>query len=79
MSLLSNIRYGLIDPDTPKSAMSKTSIDGRQLNLVVRTIIKALIGSQAYVSSSPMSSINLVGRSTLEMMPISQLSICGME
>ncbi|KAH0544812.1 hypothetical protein FGG08_001041 [Glutinoglossum americanum] len=32
--LLKNIRKGLIDPDTPQSAMSKKSIDGSTLNLV---------------------------------------------
>ncbi|KAL3422415.1 hypothetical protein PVAG01_06571 [Phlyctema vagabunda] len=34
MPLLSNIRQGLIDPDTPSSVKSKTSNDGTKLNLV---------------------------------------------
>lgn len=33
--LLNNIRRGLIDPDTPKSAMTKKGADGRDLKLVV--------------------------------------------
>jgi beta-glucanase (GH16 family) len=32
--LLSNIRQGLIDPDTPKSAMSRTSYTGKKQKLV---------------------------------------------
>ena len=34
MALLKNIRTGLIDPDTPKSAMTKTAPDGSKLKLV---------------------------------------------
>lgn len=34
--LLKNIRTGLIDPDTPKSAMKKKSASGKDLELVVR-------------------------------------------
>lgn len=33
--LLKNIRTGLIDPDTPSSAMTKKSVDGTTLKLVV--------------------------------------------
>ena len=33
--LLNNVRRGLIDPDTPSSAMTKTSVDGTTLQLVV--------------------------------------------
>lgn len=33
--LLSNIRTGLIDPDTPESAHSKKSVDGKEWKLVV--------------------------------------------
>lgn len=36
--LLSNMRKGLIDPDTPQSAMSKTAADGTELKLVVSTL-----------------------------------------
>ena len=32
--LLKNIRNGLIDPDTPASAMTRTAVDGSKLNLV---------------------------------------------
>lgn len=35
--LLKNIRTGLIDPDTPKSAMKKKSANGKDLELVVRS------------------------------------------
>jgi hypothetical protein len=33
--LLKNLRVGLIDPDTPKSVMSRKSIDGKTQKLVV--------------------------------------------
>lgn len=36
--LLSNIRRGLIDPDTPESAMTKTADDGTEMKLVVSTL-----------------------------------------
>ena len=36
--LLSNIRRGLIDPDTPESAYSKMSADGKEWKLVVSWI-----------------------------------------
>lgn len=35
MPLLKNQRVGLIDPDTPSSAKTKTAHDGTKLNLVV--------------------------------------------
>jgi hypothetical protein len=35
LPLLQNQRKGLIDPDTPESAKTKTTADGRTLNLVV--------------------------------------------
>lgn len=35
MALLKNQRTGLVDPDTPKTAYTKTSNDGKQLKLVV--------------------------------------------
>jgi hypothetical protein len=37
IALLKNQRVGLIDPDTPKTAFTKTSNDGEKLKLVVRT------------------------------------------
>lgn len=33
--LLTNIRRGLIDPDTPQEAMMKKNADGKELKLVV--------------------------------------------
>jgi hypothetical protein len=36
--LLSNIRTGLIDPDTPASKHTKTSADGKEWKLVVGTL-----------------------------------------
>lgn len=33
-ALLTNLRHGLIDPDTPKSAMTRTSADGSKQVLV---------------------------------------------
>ncbi len=38
LPLLKNQRVGLIDPDTPTSAYTKTSRDGTSLKLVVRII-----------------------------------------
>ena len=35
ISLLKNQRTGLIDPDTPQSAMTKTAVDGTKLQLMV--------------------------------------------
>jgi len=35
LPLLKNSRFSLIDPDTPKSAMTKKTLDGKTLNLVV--------------------------------------------
>ena len=39
--LLGNIRQGLIDPDTPKEALTKKNINGKEMKLVVsgRTIL----------------------------------------
>lgn len=33
--LMANIRKGLIDPDTPQSAMTKMAADGKEWKLVV--------------------------------------------
>ena len=33
VSLLKNLRTGLIDPDTPKSAMTRKSVNGKTMNL----------------------------------------------
>lgn len=40
--LLKNIRTGLIDPDTPKSALTKKGGDGSTLKLVVCLIMKSM-------------------------------------
>lgn len=39
---LKNVRVGLIDPDTPKSVMTRKSADGSTQNLVVSRIPDAL-------------------------------------
>jgi hypothetical protein len=36
--LLKNVRSSLIDPDTPKSLLTRTSVDGKTQNLVVRVL-----------------------------------------
>lgn len=36
--LLTNLRHGLIDPDTPAEAMTKKSADGKEWNLVVGVV-----------------------------------------
>ena len=38
MSLLKNVRTGLIDPATPDSVKTRKSVNGKTLNLVVRRI-----------------------------------------
>ena len=38
--LLENIRTGLIDPDTPESAMKITSAEGKEWELVVSLLRK---------------------------------------
>lgn len=65
MALLKNQRTGLVDPDTPKTAYSKTSNDGTKLNLVVCT--KA--GSKTFITdlrSFRMSLILMEEHSTRE-------------
>lgn len=47
--ILSNLRTGLIDPDTPESVMTKKAADGKDWNLVVGSSLsegldKALTG-----------------------------------
>lgn len=39
IDLLVNVRQGLIDPDTPASVKTRTSNDGKQLNLVVGRLL----------------------------------------
>lgn len=38
--VLSNLRKGLIDPDTPESAKTKKAVDGKEWKLVVRLFHK---------------------------------------
>lgn len=38
IALLQNVRHSLIDPDTPESALTKTSADGKTFRLVVSKI-----------------------------------------
>ena len=47
LPLLRNVRQGLIDPDTPSSAKTKTAADGTKMNLVVRfgVILMHSVGS----------------------------------
>lgn len=39
--LLSNVRKGLIDPDTPKSALYKKDENGKEMKLVVSSLSHA--------------------------------------
>jgi hypothetical protein len=36
---LQNLRMGLIDPDTPKEALTKKSANGKEMKLVVSCLI----------------------------------------
>lgn len=75
--LLENLRHGLIDPDTPKEAMTKTSLDGKELKLVVSRpchTVKELSNR----SSSRMNLTCLVEHFTTRMILSSKPSIFGM-
>ena len=64
--IFKNIRTGLIDPDTPQSAMTKTSADGKTLTLVVRaedTVDSVLVYMTESVRSSRTSLTKMAGRS----------------
>lgn len=39
VALLKNVRHGLIDPATPSSVMTRKSVNGKTLNLVVCRIV----------------------------------------
>lgn len=41
--LLNNLRQGLIDPDTPKEALTKMSAEGKELKLVVSWTSQILV------------------------------------
>ena len=77
MGLLKNQRIGLIDPDTPKSAMSKTSNDGTQLELVVSRM-RSSGGTCPDLNSSLMNSIPMDAPSTTETILIFRAWIFGM-
>jgi hypothetical protein len=44
VALLKNQRTGLIDPDTPSSAHSKTAFDGTKLTLAVCIFVAFIAG-----------------------------------
>lgn len=75
--LLKNIRTGLIDPTTPKSAMTKTAADGTEWQLVV-SLFCLLLDPGANGGSFPTSSILLEERSTKAMIHFSRVWIYGM-
>jgi hypothetical protein len=76
--LLRNQRTGLIDPDTPSSAMNKQTHDGVNMQLVV-CVHYSPANAFTHRISSPTNSINLVARFILAMILSSKLSIFGME
>ena len=45
LPLLQNVRRGLIDPDTPQSAMWKTDAKGKKLKLVVCSAVLTMSGT----------------------------------
>lgn len=76
--LLKNVRTGPIDPDTPKSAMTRKSADGVTQKLVVsRTVVTARIPLN--FESFPMNSILQAGHSMTATIRTSRLWICGTE
>ena len=76
MPLLENIRTGLIDPDTPKSARKKVSAEGKEWELVVSRGLVYTSRKLTY-ESSQMNSTEMVGRFILTMTRTSKLSTCG--
>lgn len=76
--LLKNMRTGLIDPDTPKSAMNRTGVLGDKLNLVVS--LDELLTRYAIdkVCSFPTNSMPETELSILVMTLIGSLLISGM-
>src|ERR1700744_4700610 len=73
--LLRNVRTGLIDPDTPKSAYTKKSHQGQTLNLVVGS--NDISCDEAYLLSFLMSSTRTEGRSTRATIRTGRLSTSG--
>lgn len=76
--LLKNQRTGLIDPDTPQSAMNKVTHDGVNMQLVV-CINRTRIGGNTKIYSFLTNSTRLVEPSIPETIRILKLSISGME
>ena len=77
-SLLTNVRTGLIDPDTPKSARKKVSADGTEWALVV-SLLYVCSGLMLIADSSPMNSTRKGGHFTRMTTLTSKVRICGME
>lgn len=78
--IFKNIRKGLIDPDTPQSAMTKTSADGKTLKLVVcsKDIIDSVVAFMAEpLRSSRTSLTRMAGRFIPTMIHISKQLIFG--
>jgi hypothetical protein len=73
-----NVRTGLIDSHTPKSALKKKSVDGRNMHLVVR-FASCLQHNAANKISIPTSSVRMGGRSTMVMIHTGKVLISGME
>ena len=73
---MTNVRKGLIDPDTPKDAYSRKGADGGKQVLVVRIPI-FLTGSEANVNSFLMNSTLMVELSTTVTTHFFKLSISG--
>jgi beta-glucan synthesis-associated protein KRE6 len=75
--LLKNQRKGLIDPDTPASAMTKTAHDGKKLNLVVSLkFTKRELGTD--FNSFQMNSTPMAEHFTMVMIPTFRVWISGM-
>lgn len=76
--LLKNQRKGLIDPDTPASAMTKTSHDGTKLNLVVCVLPNGYNDRTNRTPSFLMNSTKTDALSTAETTRTLRLLISGM-
>lgn len=75
--LLNNLRKGLIDPDTPESAMTKKNADGKEWKLVVSEIDTGKESLQLTWNSSRTSSTCPVEHFTMKMTRSSKRWICG--
>lgn len=77
VSLLKNMRTGLVDPDTPDSVKTKTAKDGTKLKLVVG-LLRHSIAPVTDIFSSLMNSIKMAELSTTVMILSSKPWIFGM-